>query len=178
MLARCPFVTTCCTAFNFAYATTYVIPPPPSVTTHVDRRILQHSLTSRQHFLSSLVYLCIVDRNPDNMAPRLRVVVSTPSKVYPPSEPMTVNTSKPTPLKTPHFEGEVSVWIKNYEGDHKGGEGGEYFDNERGDKTYAIVVKGRFKDEVDGDQVMWGNVFEKPIRDSLPWGTSIATKFM
>ena len=37
---------------------------------------------------------------------------------------------------------------------------------------------GRFTEELDGDQVMWGNVFERPIRDSLPWGTSIATKFM
>jgi hypothetical protein len=31
---------------------------------------------------------------------------------------------------------------------------------------------------VNGDDLVFGNVFERPIRDSLPWGTSIATKFM
>lgn len=44
--------------------------------------------------------------------------------------------------------------------------------------SYAIVVRGRFLDEPMGDEVVFGNVFEKPIRDSLPWGTSVAVKFM
>ena len=37
---------------------------------------------------------------------------------------------------------------------------------------------GKFLEDVDADQVLWGNVFEHPIRDHLPWGTAIATKFM
>jgi hypothetical protein len=39
-------------------------------------------------------------------------------------------------------------------------------------------MKGKFLEDVDADQVLWGNVFEHPIRDNLPWGTAIATKFM
>jgi hypothetical protein len=77
------------------------------------------------------------------MAPKLRVVISSPTSQYPPHEPINVNSPKPTPLKTDQFEGEISVWIKGYEGDHKGGEGDEYFnDPERAGMTYAIVIRG------------------------------------
>lgn len=31
---------------------------------------------------------------------------------------------------------------------------------------------------MNGDDLVFGNVFERPIRKSLPWGTGIATKFM
>jgi hypothetical protein len=56
-----------------------------------------------------------------------------------------VNSTTPTPLKTPHFEGEVSVWVKDYTGDEKRGEGEEYFGSEgRGGMTYAIVVRGEY----------------------------------
>ena len=40
------------------------------------------------------------------------------------------------------------------------------------------LMIGKFLEDVDADQVLWGNVFEHPIRDNLPWGTAIATKFM
>jgi len=77
------------------------------------------------------------------MAPKLRVVISSPTSPYPPHEPIHVNSPNPTPLKTDQFEGEISVWIKGYEGDHKGGEGDEYFnDPERAGMTYAIVIRG------------------------------------
>jgi hypothetical protein len=138
------------------------------------------------------------------MAPKLRVVISSSSSAYPPHQPIDVNSPKPTPLETSSFKGEISVWIKGYEGDHKGGEGDEYFGQEgREGMTYAIVIKGmslffslslsrkmeeeieggrlmigKFLEDVDADQVLWGNVFEHPIRDNLPWGTAIATKFM
>lgn len=75
------------------------------------------------------------------MAPQLRVIVSSPSSAYPPSQSLTVNSGTPTPLKTPHFEGDLSVWIKNYEGENKGGDGDEYF-SKRENMTYAIVVRG------------------------------------
>jgi hypothetical protein len=77
------------------------------------------------------------------MAPKLRVVISSPSSSYPPHQSISVNSPKPTPFKTPSFEGEISVWIKNYEGDHKGGEGDEYFNSpDRTGMTYAIVIRG------------------------------------
>ena len=75
--------------------------------------------------------------------PRLRVRISSPGSAYPPTQLLPVNSPNPTPLKTPHFEGEVSVWVKDYTGDEKKGEGHEYFDSEgRSGMTYAIVVRG------------------------------------
>lgn len=37
---------------------------------------------------------------------------------------------------------------------------------------------GRFLDEIDADELVFGNLFQKPIKDRLPWGTSIAIKAM
>ena len=77
------------------------------------------------------------------MAPKLRVVISSTSSPYPPHQPIDVNSPTPTPLETSSFKGEISVWIKGYEGDHKGGDGDEYFGQEsREGMTYAIVIRG------------------------------------
>lgn len=79
------------------------------------------------------------------MAPKLRVVISSSSSAYPPHQPIDVNSPTPTPLETSSFKGEISVWIKGYEGDHKGGEGDEYFGQEgREGMTYAIVIRGMY----------------------------------
>ncbi|GFZ46921.1 hypothetical protein JCM24511_04146 [Saitozyma sp. JCM 24511] len=109
------------------------------------------------------------------MAPRLRVLLSSPSAAHPPTAPCPVNSPTPTKVKTDGFDGEISVWVKGFEGDEKAGDGKEYF-GVRGGMTYAIVVRGRFTEQVSADELMFGNVFEKPIRDSLPWGTSVAQK--
>ncbi|OCF31969.1 hypothetical protein I317_03113 [Kwoniella heveanensis CBS 569] len=112
------------------------------------------------------------------MAPRLRVLIpSKGGKGYPPTAPCPVNATEPTPLITDGFEGSIWVFVKGYNGDHKAGDGDEYFKGRDG-ISYGIVVKGKFKDDFNADEVLFGNVFEKPIRDNLPWGTSIATKFM
>jgi hypothetical protein len=110
------------------------------------------------------------------MAPSLRVLVST-SSAYPPTVPISVNSPTPTPIDTGSFSGEISVWVKDFHGDNVGGDGSPYF-GKRSTMTYAIVVRGKFLDDVTADEVVFGNVFEKPIRDSLPWGTAVALKFM
>ena len=110
------------------------------------------------------------------MAPQLRVLVSG-DKAYPPKKVISVNSSTPTPLKTENFDGTISVWVKDFHGEGAGGDGQAYF-GKRTSMTYGIVVRGRFLDGPNADEVVFGNVFEKPIRDSLPWGTSVATKFM
>ncbi|WVQ80117.1 hypothetical protein IAT38_002218 [Cryptococcus sp. DSM 104549] len=111
------------------------------------------------------------------MTPKLRVLLSDSSGK--PTTPCPVNSPSPTPIRTPGFEGDLWVFVKDYAGDEKRGEGKEYFGEEgRGGMTYGIVVKGRFLKDLTADDVVFGNVFQKPIRDSLPWGTSVATKFM
>ncbi|KAK4684002.1 hypothetical protein P7C73_g6208, partial [Tremellales sp. Uapishka_1] len=111
--------------------------------------------------------------------PSLRVLISSDS-AYPPTQVCHVNSPTPTPLKTAHFEGEISVWVKDFSGEGIAGDGHEYFAKGSGREsmTYGIVVRGRFLDETNANEVVFGNVFEKPIKDSLPWGTSVATKFM
>ncbi|KIR26386.1 hypothetical protein I309_04725 [Cryptococcus deuterogattii LA55] len=112
------------------------------------------------------------------MGPKLRVLVSS-SSAYPPTAPITVNSSTPTPISTPGFEGNVWVFVKDYAGDHKEGDGKEYFEEDgRGGMTYGIVVKGNFLEDLTADEVVFGNTFERSIKDSLPWGTSVATKFI
>jgi hypothetical protein len=75
------------------------------------------------------------------MAPRLRVLLSSPSAAHPPTEPCPVNSPTPTKVTTDGFDGEISVWVKGFEGDEKAGDGNEYF-GVRGGMTYAIVVRG------------------------------------
>ncbi|BEJ14895.1 hypothetical protein CspHIS471_0406620 [Cutaneotrichosporon sp. HIS471] len=107
--------------------------------------------------------------------PKLRVLIST-STAYPPSTQCVVN-GPPARVRTEHFEGEISVFIKGLESDGDEDEGEAFFSS-RPELTYALVVRGRYLDNVGGDDLVFGNVFERPIRDSLPWGTSIATRFM
>jgi hypothetical protein len=76
------------------------------------------------------------------MAPKLRVLISG-SSAYPPTQSCTVNSPHPIPLKGALFDGEIFVWVKDYHGEHVGGDGHEYFDI-RKDMTYAIVIKGDF----------------------------------
>lgn len=48
----------------------------------------------------------------------------------------------------------------------------------RGYEEASGLTPGRYLDGVNGDDLIFGNVFERPIRNSLPWGTAIATKCM
>ncbi|ORX35601.1 hypothetical protein BD324DRAFT_630814 [Kockovaella imperatae] len=114
------------------------------------------------------------------MAPKLHITVSDGSS-YPPTRSIQVNTAKSTHIKTPGFEGEVRVWIKGFNGD-EGDDEELYFGHykERGEKrdlTYAISIRGTFNEDLNGDDLLFGNVFERPIKDHLPWGTSVAMRF-
>ncbi|CAH7686942.1 hypothetical protein BY996DRAFT_6432334 [Phakopsora pachyrhizi] len=82
--------------------------------------------------------------------------------------------TEPLPIKTNSFEGEV----KNFADD----EGEIYRDAESKyflrwtDATWSIQVQGRFLKPTSVDECVFGNVFEKPIRDRLPYGTALALK--
>ncbi len=78
------------------------------------------------------------------MAPRLKVLLPSSGTSYPPTRTFPVNSPTPTPLKTADFEGEISVWVKDYHGEEMKGDGHEYFDEEgRNNNTYSIVVRGK-----------------------------------
>jgi hypothetical protein len=130
----------------------------------------------------------------------LKFLLPKPGTTYPPTEPALVNSSTPNKIENEHFEGEISMWIKDYNGLKNGGEEDLYFGQPgREGSTYALVVKGKsrlsalkntsFSDlesvisgkhlgPISANDLLFGNVFEKPIRSSLPWGTSIAMKFI
>ncbi|KAJ9111561.1 hypothetical protein QFC20_002535 [Naganishia adeliensis] len=113
------------------------------------------------------------------MAPVLKILHPKGDTPYPPVEPVRVNSITPIPIKTNGFDGEMSVWVKGFHGLENQGDGMEYFSEKgREGMTYGIVVRGRFLKPTSADDILFGNVFEKPIRNSLPWGTSIAMKFI
>ncbi|KAL7416809.1 hypothetical protein BDY24DRAFT_378323 [Mrakia frigida] len=119
--------------------------------------------------------------------PKLKISVSTSSPPSPSTSTLlSPNSSTPTRIRSETFEGDVLVRIKGFTGESADGKErrspeGEpaYFESaSRKGKTWSIFVRGRFLEEIDGDDLVFGNVFENPIRDSLPWGTSVAVKFM
>lgn len=73
--------------------------------------------------------------------PKLRVLLST-AGAYPPTTLCPVN-GGPVPVKTENFEGEISVYVKGYDGDGKEGDGHEFF-AARPEDTFGIVVRGMF----------------------------------
>ena len=51
-------------------------------------------------------------------------------------------------------------------------------ESERSGLSLTEENTGKFLEDLTADEVVCGNTFERPIKDSLPWGTSVATKFM
>lgn len=87
--------------------------------------------------------------------------------------------TKPFAINSDSFEGQVIVRIKGFTGELPKGSARlgdtHYFDHSYAKGcTWSIAIQGRFKEEVEVDAVEYGNLFEKPIRDRLPWGTSAA----
>ena len=82
-------------------------------------------------------------------------------------------------IDSPSFRGRATVRIKDFTGfdpegvEHKSDS--SYF-NEKYRKgiTWSIQIQGRFLKEVNTNDVVFGNQFDKPIKDHLPYGTSVA----
>ena len=87
--------------------------------------------------------------------------------------------SKPLTVSTDDFEGRLVVRIKGFTGELPSKEtvrcDTSYFDHSYASGcSWSIGIQGRFKNDVDVDDVEFGNLFDEPIRDRLPWGTSAA----
>jgi hypothetical protein len=89
---------------------------------------------------------------------------------------------QPTSIDTDLFQGRISVRIKNFTGvdpdgvDHR--KDTPYFDGgySKG-MSWSMQIQGRFKVDVNGDDLIFGNEFDRPIKDHLPYGTSLALQF-
>jgi len=94
--------------------------------------------------------------------------------------PVNVNADKtdPFPIHTDRFQGALTVRIKNYRGANgcvsKDTEN-QYF-QQWSEMTCSIQIQGRFLQPTTADDCMWGNRFDRPIRNRLPYGTSVALK--
>ncbi|KAJ7502890.1 hypothetical protein B0H11DRAFT_1986814 [Mycena galericulata] len=112
--------------------------------------------------------------------PKLRVLAGpTPYDLTPITRLVNTNTSHR--IVTDAWEGEIVVFIKGFNEDHLGDnitpEAAEYFGrNDRSGITWSIQTQGRFLSPRSSDDVLFGNIFERPLK--LPWGTGAALKFM
>lgn len=99
-------------------------------------------------------------------------------------KPLAVNhDDQPLEIDSADFRGRATVRIKSFTGhDPEGVEhqsDSPYFnDAYRKGITWSIQLQGRFLKEVSSDDVVFGNEFDKPIRDRLPYGTSLALQFV
>jgi len=88
--------------------------------------------------------------------------------------------TQPLKISNNHFEGSLTVRIKDFKGQDNevvsDSESG-YFQQHSG-LTWSIQLQGRFKQDQLMDDVVFGNIFDHPIRDSLPYGTALALKFV
>ncbi|KAJ7690700.1 hypothetical protein B0H17DRAFT_1064515 [Mycena rosella] len=113
--------------------------------------------------------------------PKLRVMAGpTPYNLTPITS--LVNTNTPHRIVAEDasgWEGDVLVFIKGFNQEDPSldstPEAEQYF-SKRDGVTWSIQVRGRFLSPRSSDDVLFGNIFERPLK--LPWGTGAALKFM
>ena len=125
--------------------------------------------------------------------PHLRVVAgpSLDSLV-----PISVNTGRAHDVSSPLFVGKIAAYIKDFPDENGNVLSSEYFERpERKGVTWSIQVQGafsrttplrttpphplrvgRFLDNHCADDILFGNVFDRPLK--LPWGFGAVLKFM
>ncbi|TFY56850.1 hypothetical protein EVJ58_g7383 [Rhodofomes roseus] len=89
--------------------------------------------------------------------------------------PITANSGKALKIQSDVFEGKIAAYIKGFADPSGNVSDSAYFDKRSG-VSWSIQVQGRFLQPHSADDVLFGNVFERPLK--LPWGFSAALKFM
>ncbi|PWY96925.1 DUF1769-domain-containing protein [Testicularia cyperi] len=89
----------------------------------------------------------------------------------------------PVEIATPLFQGRIAVRIKNFTGRDPPGvthrSDSEYFENGHGKgQSWSMQIQARFLDAVSADDLVFGNEFDRPIRDHLPYGIGVALQFV
>lgn len=89
--------------------------------------------------------------------------------------------SKPTHIQNEYFEGDIVVRVKNFKGLTPDNEAAKVLDSAYFDETSdtsSVQFIGTIKTDVTGDELLFGNDFDEPIKGSLPPGTSLGLKAM
>ncbi|CAN6655920.1 hypothetical protein TRVA0_028S01398 [Trichomonascus vanleenenianus] len=96
----------------------------------------------------------------------------SPSKII--SEKPTI-TFERDPAESPSkTKVSIAVRIQDYQGENSTS---EYF-TKYPEQQFSIQLLVTFGEDVNGDDLLWGNDFDKPIRDILPYGFSIGYQIM
>lgn len=90
---------------------------------------------------------------------------------------------QPTTIDNDLFQGRIAVRIKNFTGSDPPSVSHQkdtpYFTSNHGkNQSWSMQIQGRFKQSVSADDLVFGNEFDKPIKDHLPYGTSVALQFV
>lgn len=89
--------------------------------------------------------------------------------------PLEVNSDVPLHIRSSGFEGQVALYLKGL-GD-EGRTHSPYFDHkDRKGITWSIQIQGRFLQTHSADDIIFGNIFDRPLK--LPWGFGAALRFM
>ncbi|KAH9933766.1 uncharacterized protein B0H18DRAFT_600935 [Fomitopsis serialis] len=104
--------------------------------------------------------------------PRLRILAGPSLDELTPIE---ANSDRAVEFKSDVFQGKVAAYIKGFADPSGDVSDSAYFEKRTG-VTWSIQVQGRFSKQYSADDVLFGNVFERPLK--LPWGFSAALKFM
>ncbi|KAG8717260.1 hypothetical protein FRC08_007888 [Ceratobasidium sp. 394] len=89
---------------------------------------------------------------------------------------ITYNDNSSHAVRSPDFDGLISVHIKG-DGGFAKSRNDTYFTHEsRSACTWAIQIQGRFLKEINGNDVLFGNIFDRPL--PLPWGSSAILSFV
>lgn len=89
------------------------------------------------------------------------------------------DTSKPTHIDNDFFKGDVVVRVKDFKGLTPDKEPAKELDTAyfgSSSDTSSVQFNGVIKADVSGDELLFGNDFDEPIKDSLPPGTSLGLK--
>ncbi|KAG9120233.1 hypothetical protein FRC07_004355 [Ceratobasidium sp. 392] len=89
---------------------------------------------------------------------------------------ITYNDSSSHAIRSPNFDGLVSIHIKGEEGIASSGSDTYFAHESRSTHTWSIRIQGRFLKEINGNNLLFGNVFDRPL--TLPWGFGAALNFV
>ncbi|KAG9119187.1 hypothetical protein FRC07_005937 [Ceratobasidium sp. 392] len=89
---------------------------------------------------------------------------------------ITYNDDSSHAVRSPNFDGFVSIHIKGEEGVANSGSNTYFAHESRSTRTWSIRIQGRFLKEINGNDLLFGNVFDRPL--TLPWGFGAALNFV